>query len=859
MAIGNPCTDYMKKVYGQKMGPEYLDQILGVIGNVLRNETDPVGQVSMLREQLLDIGSGMAETSFQTVVSIMREADFIIKHTPDILAIPETNAPKRLKAIKNKLINMINIVASGDTSAEGAKLSAENRHKVLITKYATLLNNAIRSAGLEKAYQDPALYDDVVRILSTPRDEVIPNVGPNADAVNAIAGIMRRILDDVYLDRKNSGLSIKFNDGYFPRTHDGAKIVTAGFDVWATKLLNALRVSKSFASHGKDATHPIITALHDKNFDINNFRDNSVIKYLKEKYTRYASRVTSAVDPSDFSEMIMGLESSDLASKKLKDMMQDRAFIFRDTEAWLGYNRDFGRHSDLPTAMNGYLFKSAKEVALAGTFSAMPKQFIDSVFKRYAKVLPGVNSAEMDNAKNSVMEHLRGFTGEATAGEAANMWHRTSRLLKPIAVMTRLMYSAFAQVGDWGVMATAAFARTGGGVGFLNTIPALMRTGQHLIGGLKDVLTHSEISQHVDIMLDTYAYMIDGSDYSKQALKSPDTLSKLTDVATTGAQFAMKMSGTSFMNRWHHTAARRMALANFMSDSAMAAQDYDFKRFNIQQSDLKFLKKHIKDVDGNFYNIVGLPDAEFANNPRGLKPDEYKNLMATHLEEYVSDFMRSAVLSPTNKDAVAMRIGQEAGWKRVLAKEMFFQFKSIFVAAMHNLQDQMGAFNHSRMQNVSYLGYSSAAITATTFLGMYMKDLSKNKFDHDAVMQKYEEMGAGLYAKLLFSNPAMSMYLEGIMTPDGSIRKDVMGYARSLVSPIAVAGPLQVATKSIYYTAASMMDMEISDDEIKSFAKDIRANVPFNKSPWYDLITPVGDSMNDFFSGVENALNDTLR
>jgi hypothetical protein len=97
------------------------------------------------------------------------------------------------------------------------------------------------------------------------------------------------------------------------------------------------------------------------------------------------------------------------------------------------------------------------------------------------------------------------------------------------------------------------------------------------------------------------------------------------------------------------------------------------------------------------------------------------------------------------------------------------------------------------------------------------------------------------------------------MTPDGSIRKDVMGYARSLVSPIAVAGPLQVATKSIYYTAASMMDMEISDDEIKSFAKDIRANIPFNKSPWYDLITPVGDSMNDFFSGVENALNDTLR
>lgn len=137
----------------------------------------------------------------------------------------------------------------------------------------------------------------------------------------------------------------KLGYGYLSQAHDQARVLAAGADAWAAKVLPLLNREQYVRADG---------SLMD---------DAEVAALLRGAWETISSNGDNKTEPGQFRGM----------GSRAKRGSEHRVLHFKDGDAWMDYMADFGEGS-LYDAMNGHIGAMARDIGLVERYGPNPEQ-----------------------------------------------------------------------------------------------------------------------------------------------------------------------------------------------------------------------------------------------------------------------------------------------------------------------------------------------------------------------------------------------------------------------------------------------------------------------------------------------------
>lgn len=484
-------------------------------------------------------------------------------------------------------------------SKPGSKLSVDARIKALTAEYLGRLIHDLEKEDLMEVFSSGKLDDEIVRELWA-----MPGNGkPITNSIEAYktAKIINKYQGELVGRQNRAGAWINLAPGYVVRqTHDMAKIRAMPKEEWVQFVLERVDPEKTFGDLGPE----------------------KYVDFLNGAYDGLATGIhyrAKGAGEQDASYTLLGFKGPKNLAKKVS---AERILHFKDADAWLEYNGQFG-HGNLRESVIFGFEHNARNLGLLQTLGTNPKAMVERLLSDIRKANKG-NVTALDSISDiKIMNEFKELDGTTRIPDNITM-SKIGRGLRVIQNVSKLGGALVSSITDLptqvaelryqGVPLVSAWFNA-----FWNPIRGRSSGEQREIAQLLGV--------GFDGLLGDAISRFDSND------TVPGVLAKLQ-------QRFFKLNGMNYWNDAHMTGVTLMS-------SAYLAQQVDagqlspdalnlLSQYGITEKDMPLLKAAIRESGGTKY----------------LMPDELDNLTDEELGQifgFIEQFTSPELLSGTLK------------------------------------------------------------------------------------------------------------------------------------------------------------------------------------------------------------------
>lgn len=484
-------------------------------------------------------------------------------------------------------------------SKPGSKLSVDARIKALTAEYLGRLIHDLEKEDLMEVFSSGKLDDEIVRELWA-----MPGNGkPITNSIEAYktAKIINKYQGELVGRQNRAGAWINLAPGYVVRqTHDMAKIRAMPKEEWVQFVLERVDPEKTFGDLDPE----------------------KYVDFLNGAYDGLATGIhyrAKGAGEQDASYTLLGFKGPKNLAKKVS---AERILHFKDADAWLEYNGQFG-HGNLREAVIFGFEHNARNLGLLQTLGTNPKAMVERLLSDIRKANKG-NVTAIDSISDiKIMNEFKELDGTTRIPDNITM-SKIGRGLRVIQNVSKLGGALVSSITDLptqvaelryqGVPLVSAWFNA-----FWNPIRGRSSGEQREIAQLLGV--------GFDGLLGDAISRFDSND------TMPGVLAKLQ-------QRFFKLNGMNYWNDAHMTGVTLMSSAYLAQQVDAGQMSPDalnlLSQYGITEKDMPLLKAAIRESGGTKY----------------LMPDELDNLTDEELGQifgFIEQFTSPELLSGTLK------------------------------------------------------------------------------------------------------------------------------------------------------------------------------------------------------------------
>jgi len=605
-----------------------------------------------------------------------------------------------------------------------------------------------------RAFRTNTLQREIARALYTMNNPDAPKYNGPKMAME-IAEVVYRIQEKARVKENRAGAWIGRLPGYIARqTHDAYRIRKGGSQAW--------------------------TGLMNESLDWVRTADGAYLNDLagREKFLRDSYTVMSTGKHVRQNTMANELARTSRIGSAAARASRERVFIFKDADAWFGYQEKYGTGKLSETIVHG-LDRAAKNTALMQVLGPSPQAGLESLQREATNALlkvgddKGVRAIDSKRIRNQMKEvdntiNIEGNPSLAQVG-------RNVRVFENVTKLGGAVISAFSDIPNL----AGALAYRGAGGWCENMLAAIRGLGKGR-GSAEQQRILASLGVYFDSTMQAIAARM-----SNGGLDAGGINNRLNGIQN----LFFRLSGLSW---WTDT---QKASAGLMLSHDLARQKNNswaklaHKRqralslYGIDEGKWEIIRRgETKAADGRHYltpdGIETVPDEMFANylrnQGRGVTPSSILALreeIQDQFRTYFSDGIGDAVIESSAKTRATLRQGLSAGtipgeFFRFIAqfKAFGFEYANRFLSrevygygaesfteglARQFVRNQYGETGHLMRQIV--------AMTLFGYLSHSVKQLAAGKTPRDPadartwVQALTQGGGLGIYGDFLFS------------------------------------------------------------------------------------------------------------
>lgn len=345
MTVSTGCIASVREASGGKLSAAEAIDLLERTERKLK-AIEAAGSIDGLDARLAKAAAEAAdEAAIERALAAKHAALNIIKRV-DLERRVEVLAPKL-----GELDALLAIFRGTTKRVDGGRYSVQAIRQSLETRFMTepMAKIAAERPHVEKMLRDKPFLDDVVREMAEIREGGTPGKTRNADA----RFVAKTLSDAAEASRQAlnaRGANIGKLDGWAgPQTHDDAKLRKAGQDAWVKAVVGKLDLDRTLPDVSRE----------------------DMPSALAEVWTNIVTGQDRGLTAAGKGETV---GPANLA----KSLARNRVLHFRDADAWLAYNADFGS-GHVFDGMLQHQRKAARAAAVMEVFGPNPQVMLDSV------------------------------------------------------------------------------------------------------------------------------------------------------------------------------------------------------------------------------------------------------------------------------------------------------------------------------------------------------------------------------------------------------------------------------------------------------------------------------------------------
>lgn len=575
--------------------------------------------------------------------------------------------------------------------------------------------------------------DNIVREMEQLKESGTPGITKDKKA-QTVARIFRNYTE---LSRRNlnaRGANIGKMDGWAgPHSHNPARLLRAGKDVWVRDVLSQIDAEKSFPELTPDEVGAVVADIYDT---IITGRDNRLNAREKGAFTGPANVA--------------------------KSISRHRVLHFRDADAWLKYNEKYG-DGHVVNAVVGHQMHAAKIAAQMQMLGPNPDVMLGSLMERLQRRVrndPKIKDSRKEGIIgklsltegpiSSAMAEMHGLTTipDKTGLTAAQI----SSGIRAAQSMAKLGSSLASQFNDLVIGASAL--RYNGvplGTAYYNQFKALVRG--------RTPAEQKEISFLVGVY---------GDGLIDRVVNRFSVDDGLPGFMTRAQTAFFRFNGMTWMTDTTRGALGRTLSAHLGKqtgkrfDKLHPSLQREFGQYGITLEDWDVIRSaDFRNIDGNSYltadRVAELPLERFGE---GTKAERARSDLELKLRTYLTDQVYSGIIEPSARSRRWLLRGTRPGTVYGEVARFFAQFKGFPMAYVERPLGRAfakGAPMSVRAVNVAHL---IALSTVAGYVSMIAKDFllgyePRDPFDEDYWLKNWgaafmQGGGLGIFGDFLF-------------------------------------------------------------------------------------------------------------
>jgi hypothetical protein len=682
-------------------------------------------------------GPGAATTKARRIAEDLRLAAQIEKRNAKMNRVIYRQLHDDINQFGNAAQGLEAMIAGSNKRIEGARFSVDALRRAREGKYLGGLEAELSKAELLQHIQPRllgvgkgAFDDNIARELYELRKDGTPGKTGSVESA-AIAKILHKYQELARLDQNRFGAFIRKMDGYIvSQSHDMFRILKAGREAWKARAKGLL---------------------DDRTYDNIGLTGNAVLdapkidKFLDRVYAELSTGIFHKVDTE---APLIGFKGPANLAKKVS---QSRVLHFKDADAWIAYNDEFGTGSLFEAAASG-LRHAALTTSLLERFGPNPRAMFDRVLSDLRESSRDAPAHVRERLQSRWAENLFAVAdGTVDIPSNVNAAHIAGGV-RTVQSMASLGGATLSSIGD---VATAASELSYQGHNFAGAL------GGHL---------ESMLAQVSDGGQRRHAAALVGVGFESVIR---DIASRIT-TADSGGRTLNKLTTLFFkLNLLQpFTSSGERAASEMMSHNLAVSKDLTFGQlpaplrnvlglYKIGAREWDAVRTHaVIDINGTAY-----VDPAYLRNMDG--DTRIIDQMETRVRAYFADRSHIAVLQPGIREKAYTTQGAAAGTALGEATRFVMQFKQYGISFVQKVigrysqEDRFWSIPGSlfKMPAADAAQFAQLIVTLTGlgYLAMAAKDLAKGRTPRDPtkpatiIAAMVQGGGGGIYGDFLLA------------------------------------------------------------------------------------------------------------